>query len=319
MAARFLLLLAVPCAEAGPFAPILHDVSGLLSTPVDLGLTGLVSLLLVRSVLASGRETGNGAASKVAWKAVAGAAAVAAASASAVLGLTSGRSAPSLLLGMGLFTGPPEEPLASAGLLAASTAFLGLAAFLAARAARAGPTALGLGAAGLALTGWSFIAVPSEANTALLVLGSVLLAMSLSERVSAFRTSDLLSRSVAVALLVGAAAFVTGAGASLGRVRGTDERLERAASRSSLDGNGSRKRGPLRGRARRERVPLALDSRRQPNADERSRARSLGSRTDRRLPRAGRSPSPFGTRMEESSLPSGRCGPGTRGGGRQSN
>ena len=244
VAARLLLLLAVPCAETGPFAPILHDVSGLLSTPFDLGLTGFVALLLLRSVLASGRETGNGAASKVALKAVAGAAAVAAASVPAVLGLSGGRSAPSLLLGLGLFTGSPEAPLASAGLVAASTVFLGLAALLAAKAARAGPAALGLGAAGLALTGWSFFAVPSDATTAVLVLGSVLLAVSLSERVSTFRTSDLLSRSVAVALLVGAAAFVIGAGASLGRVLGTDERLEKAASRSSLDRERLEEEGP---------------------------------------------------------------------------
>lgn len=244
VAARLLLLLAVPCAETGPFAPILHDVSGLLFTPVDVGLTGFVALILLRSGLAWGRESVNGAVSSVASKAAAGAAAVAAALVPAFLGLAGGRSAPTVLLGLGLFTGPPEAPLAAAGLVAASSAFLGLAALLSATVVRAGRTALGLGAAGLALTGWSYFSVPSEASTAVLVLGSVLLAASLSERVSAFRTSDLLSRSVAVALLVGAAAFVTGAGASLGRVLGTDERLERAASRSSLDRERLEEEGP---------------------------------------------------------------------------
>ena len=46
VAARLLLLLAVPYAETGPFAPVLPDVSGLLSTPVDVGLTGFVALIL---------------------------------------------------------------------------------------------------------------------------------------------------------------------------------------------------------------------------------------------------------------------------------
>ncbi len=139
VAARLLLLLAVPYAETGPFAPILPDVSGLLSTPVDIGLTGFVALILLRSVLASGRESFGGAASKVAARAVAGGAAVAAAFVPAFLGLAGGRSAPSVLLGLGLFTGPPEAPLAAAGLVAASSAFLGLAALLTATAARAGP------------------------------------------------------------------------------------------------------------------------------------------------------------------------------------
>lgn len=240
VAARLLLLLAVPSAEAGPFAPLLHDVSGLLSTPVDVGLTGLVALALLRSVLASGREGWSGAASRAA----AGIAAVAAASLPVFLGLSGGRSAPSLLLGLGLFTGPPETPLASAGLVATSSALLGLSALLAARVVRVGRTALGLGVVGLALAGWSFFAVPSDAATAVLVFGSLLLAAGLSERIAALRTADLLSRAVAIALLVGAGAFVTGAGSSLGRVVGTDERLDRAASRSSLDRERLEEEGP---------------------------------------------------------------------------
>lgn len=231
VAGRLLLLLAVPGAETGPFAPILRDPTGLLATPFDVGLTGFVALLLLRSALAQSWKEPRGAA----WRLAAGGLAAAIAAIPILLGLAGGRSASSLLLGLGLFTGPLEAPLSSAGLVAVSSGILGLAALLAGRAVRPGRSAFGLGVAGLALSGWSFFTVPSAGTTAFLVLGSVLLAASLSERVRAFHASDLLSRAVAVALVVGAGAFVTGAGASLGRVLGTDGRLERAASRSSLD------------------------------------------------------------------------------------
>lgn len=231
VAARLLLLLAVPVAESGPFAPIPGDPTGLLATPFDVALTGLVALLLVRSALARRGREGRVASGSVS-------AAVLAASMAAVpafLGLAGGRAEPSLLLGLGLFTGPMRGPLSSAGLVALSSALLGLSAFLASRVMRAGRAAFGLGLAGLALSGWSFFAAPSVTTTALLAAGSVLLAASLSERIAVFRASDLLSRAVAVALVVGAGAFLTGAGASLGRLLATDGRLERAASRSSLD------------------------------------------------------------------------------------
>lgn len=241
VAARLLLLLAVPSAETGPFAPFLRDVSGLLATPVDVCLTGLAALLILRSVLASDIGGRRNAALRLA----AGPFAVAAAALPVFLGFSGGRSVPSLLLGLGLFTGPTEAPLASAGLVAISSASLGLSALLAATLLRAGRFALALGAAGLSVAGWSYFAVPSGATTGLLVLGSCLLAASLSAKVSEFRTSDLLSRAVAVALVVSSGAFVTGAGASLGRLRGTDERLERAASRSSLDRERLEEEGPV--------------------------------------------------------------------------
>ncbi|MBK8597685.1 MAG: hypothetical protein IPN83_19310 [Holophagales bacterium] len=231
VAARLLLLLAVPAAETGTFAPILSDPTGLLATPFDVALTGFVAILLFRSALSTGGKEQR----RAPWRVAAGGLAVAIAAVPVLLGMTGGRSAPSLLLGLGLFMGPLEAPLSSAGLVALSSALLGISALLASRAVRAGRTAVGLGVAGLAASGWSFFAVPSVATTALLIVGSVLLAASLSERVRAYGTSDLLSRAVAVAFVVGAGAFVTGAGASLGRVLGTDGRLERAASRSSLD------------------------------------------------------------------------------------
>ncbi len=231
VAARFLLLLAVPGAETGPFAPILRDPSGLLATPFDVGLTGFVALLLLRSALAAGWKEPGGAA----WRLAFGGLAAATAAVPVLLGLAGGRSASSLLLGLGLFTGPLEAPLSSAGLVAVSSGILGLSVLLAARAVRTGRTAFGLGVAGLVSSGWSFFAVPSAATMALLVLGSVLLAVSLADRVRAYGTSDLLSRAVVVALVVGGAAFLTGAGASMGRVIATDGRLERAASRSSFD------------------------------------------------------------------------------------
>lgn len=240
VAVRLLLLLAVPAAETGPFAPILPDPSGLLSTPVDMGLTGFAALLLMRSALSRGTWEGRGTARRLA----AGLLAAAAAAVPVFLGLAGGRSASSLLLGMGLFTGPPEAPLASTGLVATSIAVMVLAALLAATAFRAVRSTLALGVAGLALAGWSFFAVPTGLTTGLLALGSLLLAASLSARLSAFRTSDLLSRAVAVALLVGAGAVVTGAGASMGRIVATDARLERTASRSNLDRERLEEEGP---------------------------------------------------------------------------
>jgi signal transduction histidine kinase len=240
VAARLLLLLAAPGAEAGPFAPVLGGVTGLLSTPVDMALTGLVALLLLRSALASRRD----ASPRVPLRLVAGAAAVAAAAAPALLGFVAGRSAPSLLLGLGLFTGQTEAPLASAGLVAVSAAALGLAALLAARAGLPGRSALAFGLAGLGLTVGAYFAGHGPGGLALLLSGAVLAAAGLSERVSSFRRSDLLSRAVGIALLVAAGALVTGAGASLGRLFRADERLEAAASRSVLDRERVEEEGP---------------------------------------------------------------------------
>jgi len=166
------------------------------------------------------------------------------AAAPALLGLAAGRSAPSILLGLGLFSGQPEAPLASAGLVAVCASLLGLAALLAAKGVRPGRAAGAIGLVGLALAVGVHFAEPSGGAAALLVLGAVLLAGSLSERFSAFPAADLLSKAIAVALLVGAGAIVAGAGASLGRFERVDARLERAATRSALERELLEEEGP---------------------------------------------------------------------------
>ncbi len=241
VAARLLVLLVAPRAETGPFSPVLHDVTGLLSTPADMALTGLVALLLLRSSLASRKEAPRGALLRIA----AGASAVAAAWVPALLGLSAGRTSPSLLLGLGLFTGETEMPLGSAGLAAVSAAALGFAAFLAARAGLQARGAAALGLAGAGLTVGAYFAGPTGGGVALLFAGTVLVAAGLSGRASSFRTSDLLSRAVGVALLVAAGALVTGAGASMGRLLRADERLESAANRSVLERERLEEEGPV--------------------------------------------------------------------------
>ncbi len=279
-----------------------------------MGLTGLAALLLMRSALSRGTWEGRGKARRL----VAGFLAAAAAAVPVFLGLAGGRSAPSLLLGMGLFTGPPEAPIASTGLVALSSAALVLAALLAATAFRADRSTLALGVAGLSLAVWSFFAVPTGVSTGLLVLGSLLLAVSLSARLSAFRTSDLLSRAVAVALLVGAGAVVTGAGASLGRIVATDARLERTASRSNLDRERLEEEGPA---AWEERIAAHELQPWTPGGNgtqmsDLARALWVRGRTAASPSRAISSPS--ATTTAGSSRPSGRCGPETRGEGRRS-
>jgi len=240
VAARLLLLLGAPRGETGPFAPVLPDPSGLLATPFDAALTGAVALLLLRAALARGR----GAAASGPERLAAGAFAVAVAAVPVLLGIAAGCSAPALLLGLGLFTGQPEAPLASAGLVAVSAAALGFASLLAARALRVGRAGLAVGVVGFGLAAGALLAVSSPAGVGLLALGSVLLAAGLSERAGTYPGADLLSKAVAVALLVAAGAAVAGAGASLGRFRRADARLESAASRTALERERLEEEGP---------------------------------------------------------------------------
>ena len=240
VAARLLLLLAVPSAERGPFAPVLPDPTGLLATPVDLVLTGFVALLLIGAAVRKGRGPSEGAGLRL----VAAIAGLAVAVLAPLLGLAAGRSAPQILLGLALFSGDSEAPLASAGLVAVTAALVGLAALLAARAFRVGRLAPAAGLLGLLVAFASYFAEPSRGAAALLLLGTVLLAASLSERLASFPRSDLLSEAVAVALLVGAGALVAGAGASLGRCERADARLERAATRSTLERELLEEEGP---------------------------------------------------------------------------
>jgi len=239
-AARLLLLLGAPRGETGPFAPVLPDPSGLLATPFDAALTGAVALLLLRAALARGR----GAEASGPGRLAAGALAMAAAAVPVLLGIAAGCSAPALLLGLGLFTGQPEAPLASAGLVAVSASALGFASLLAARAFRVGRAGLAVGVVGFGLAAGALLAVSSPAGVGLLALGSVLLAAGLSERAGAYPGVDLLSKAVAVALLVAAGAAVAGAGASLGRFRRADARLESAAGRTALERERLEEEGP---------------------------------------------------------------------------
>jgi len=238
VAARLLLLLAVPTAEAGPFARILGDPSGLLATPVDTALTGLVAMILLRSALA--REfVPHGAARRAARGALGAAAALSA----VLLGYLAGRSAPELLLGLGLFSGPPEAPIASAGLVSVATAALGFAALLLAGVVRPGAGRVA-GLLGLVAALASAFAGPSPGAGLLLGAAAVLLAAGLSAGVSSFPASDLLRKAVVLSLLVGAAALVVGSGTSLGRLARVDVRLERAATKSTLERERLEEEGP---------------------------------------------------------------------------
>lgn len=229
--ARLLLLLAIPSAERGPFATVFRDPTGLFATPFGSALTGLVALLVLRSALTSRLEWGKGVLPRVA----AGALGLSSVAVLGLLGRAWGEAVPPLLLGLGLFTGEPEAPLAAAGLVAVSAASLGISALLAAKAWRPGRSALAfaLGGAGLAI--WLYFVTSSPGSPALLVVGAALLATSLSGTVSSFRTADLLSRSVTVALLIAAGALVAGAGASTGRLTTAAGRLEEAASRTTIE------------------------------------------------------------------------------------
>jgi len=239
VAARLVLLLAVPHADGGPFARILADPTGLLATPFDAAFTGVMALVLLRSAIGDPRRVA-GAAGRLA----AAAAGALAASAPAVLGLAGGLAVPSLLLGVGLFTGPREAPLASAGFVAVATSLLGLGALLAGQALRSGRGTVVAGAVGLVLVVWCAFASPSAASSALLLAGASLLAAGLSGPASRFANADLLSKAVAVALLVGAGALVTGAGAALGRLARAESRLEAAASLSMLERERLEEEGP---------------------------------------------------------------------------
>ncbi|HMM34140.1 MAG TPA: hypothetical protein PKA62_05320, partial [Thermoanaerobaculia bacterium] len=81
VAARLVLLLAVPHADGGPFARVLADPTGLLATPFDAAFTGVTALVLLRSALGAPRRVA-GATRRLA----AAAAGVLAACAPAVLG-----------------------------------------------------------------------------------------------------------------------------------------------------------------------------------------------------------------------------------------
>lgn len=239
VAARLVLLLAVPHADGGPFARILADPTGLFATPFDAAFTGLVSLVLLRSALGAPRRAA-GAPGRLA----AGTAGALAASAPAALGLAGGLAVPSLLLGLGLFTGPLEAPLASAGFVAVATSLVGLGALLAGQALRPGRGTAAAGVVGLALVVWCAFASPSTVSSALLLAGAILLGAGLSGPASRFSEADLLSKAVAVAFLVGAGALVTGAGAALGRLSRAESRLEAAASRSMLERERLEEEGP---------------------------------------------------------------------------
>lgn len=239
VAARLALLLAVPRAEGGLFARVLPDPTGLLATPFDVALTGLVSLVLLRSALGAPRRTLVGP-----GRIGAGLAAVVAATAPAVLGLAGGLSVPSLLLGLGLFTGPPESPLASAGFVAVATGLVGLGALLAGRTIRPGRGSSAAGVAGLAFVVWCVFASPSALSTIVLLCGAALLAAGLSGRAIGYAAGDLLYKAVAAALLVGAGALLTGGGASLGRLGRAERRLEAAGTRSTLDRERLEEEGP---------------------------------------------------------------------------
>ncbi|MBP7678702.1 MAG: hypothetical protein KBB14_20530, partial [Thermoanaerobaculia bacterium] len=195
VAARLVLLLAVPHADGGPFARILADPTGLLATPFDAAFTGFVSLVLLRSAVGAPRRVA-GAPGRLA----AGGAAALAASAPAVLGLAGGLAVPSLLLGLGLFTGPLEAPLASAGFVAVATSLVGLGALLAGQAFRPGRGTAAAGAIGLVLVVWSAFASPSTVSSILLLSAAILLGAGLSGPASRFANADLLSKAVAVAL-----------------------------------------------------------------------------------------------------------------------
>lgn len=240
VAARLVLLLGMPRAEAGLFAPIVRDPTGLLATPVGAALTGLVALVLLRSALSRGRsEPLHGAA-----RAGAAVAAILLAAAPVGLGLVVGRSAPSLLLGLGLFTGPAEEPAAAAGLVALSGLALGLSALLAGRVLSPGRVVLAAGAAGVVLAVAGHFAAPSAAWVGVLVFAGVALASGLSGRAAAFPRSDLLSRAVVAALLVASAALLVSGGVAAGRIRLADERLEAAADRTALERELLEEEGP---------------------------------------------------------------------------
>ncbi len=239
VAARLVVLLAVPQADGGPFARMLADPTGLLATPFDAAFTGLVALVLLRSALGTPRRP-TGSVGRLA----AGTAAALAASAPAVLGLAGGLGVPSLLLGLGLFTGPMEAPLASAGFVAVATGLVGLGALLSGQALRPGRASAAAGPIGLGLVVWCAFASPSAGTLVLLLTGAVLLAAGLSGPAARFAGADLLSKAVAVALLVGAGALVTASGAALGRLARAESRLEGAANRSMLERERLEEEGP---------------------------------------------------------------------------
>lgn len=242
VAARLMLLFAAPAGGTGPFAPALGDVTGLIATPADMALSGLAALLLLRGALVRRSEVRPGLPLRLSMLAFA----LAVAAAPVLLGAFAGRSAPSLLLGLGLVTGQAEAPLGSAGLVALSAAALGLAALLAARAGLSGQGALALGLVGSGLTVGAYFAGPGPVGLATLAAGAAFLAAGLARRTRAFRASDLLSKGVGVAILVAAGALVAGAGASLGRLYRADDRLEAAAGRSALDRERLEEEGPAR-------------------------------------------------------------------------
>ncbi|HMM36050.1 MAG TPA: hypothetical protein PKA62_15120, partial [Thermoanaerobaculia bacterium] len=91
--------------------------------------------------------------------------------------------------------------------MAVATSLLGLGALLAGQALGAGRGTAAAGAAGLVLVVWCAFASPSTASLALLFAGAGLLAAGLSGPASRFADADLLSKAVAVALLVGAGAL----------------------------------------------------------------------------------------------------------------
>ena len=241
VAARLLLLLALPRAEAGAFATILRDPTGLLATPADAALSGLVALVLLRSALASARE--RLAPPPLRRVARLGPALLLAA-APVFLGLAVGRSAPSLVLGLGLFTGSPEEPIASAGLVAIAALSLGLAALIAGSVRRVGRLGLAIGVAGAGIAAAGHAATPTVVWVGVLVAAGAALAAGLSDRVAEYPASDLLSRAVVAALLVASGALLVSAGAAAGRLGLADARLEAAASRTALDREMLEEEGP---------------------------------------------------------------------------
>ena len=240
VAARLFLALGAPVAETGPFARLFPDRTGLLASPVDVALTGLAALVVLGSALRRPPTRSSDLRLRVA----SAFAAATVSGAAAALGIAGGRAEPSLLLGLGLFTGRPDQALASAGISAVAAAMFGISARLWSAVPVRGRGAPFLGTAGAVLVVGLVLASPFHGAPWLLAAGAVLLAGGLAVRVSGFASSDLLSKAVVVALLVGAGALVAGAGASLGRLAAADGRLEREAARSSLDRERLEEEGP---------------------------------------------------------------------------
>lgn len=223
---RLALLLGAPRAESGLFrslgSPGFFDV-GLLATPADVFLTGLLALALLRLAWGDGRRPEGSAPVRF----LAG---LPLALLPYLLGRTVGETFPDLFTSMDLV---PESAasffLQSGGLLLA-TGSVGATALLWSRFARRLKPGLLL-AVGTALLVAAGVSEATQVGALLAGLGAATLGLVLAYRSLSDGGRDLLGRAATAAFLVAGAAASAGVGLSHGKMRRIDAALEEADGR----------------------------------------------------------------------------------------